>query len=481
LGAGRTRKNKIQIIILSLILIIFTSLISITIVTAQPPTIVKGYIYIDGIITAPEEVHLTFPDQARIGTIYDDGRYIIVFTGEEPGTTGEFYIIYSGKTYVPPETVTLEEEVYVYNIDLHIKISGEQQPPEEPVDPTNMQPKADANGPYYETVDEIVNFDGSYSYDSDGSISKYEWDFGDGSTDTGETPSYTYRDTGDYIVRLTVTDNKGKTDLDITYAYITEIPSSPPTKPIIIGPKSGNVKIEYNFTFISTDIENDTIYFYIDWGDNTDPKVSGSIQNGTNYTTSYSWTYPNIYTIQVYAVDERDVISQETKHLVLIDTIYCEDIGYMTDYTIDDIYDLFYSNETRLETPINFEDGIYLIDEDNDGIYDYQFNMTTLEVINYAESDTGEKTSSFFNLIAPFALYILIFIIILLFFGMGILILKIRKKTKKEKEKKTKKIEEKEKQVITETKVIEEEKKLIEEKIKDIESEIDALIARKKK
>jgi PKD repeat protein len=475
LGADRTRKNKIPIIILSIVLIIFILFINITLVTAQPPTIVKGYVYIDGVIIAPEEVHLTFPNQARIGTVYEDGRYMIVFTGEEPGTIGEFYIIYSGKTYVPLETLTLEEGVYVYNIDLYIEISGGQQPPEEPVDPTNMQTKADENGPYYETVNITIDFDGSDSYDSDGSISKYEWDFGDGSTDTRETPSYTYQDTGDYIVRLTVTDNKGKTDLDITYAYITEIPSSPPTKPIIIGPKNGNVKTEYNFTFISVDIENDSMHFYIDWGYDTNPTVSDSIQNGSNYITSHSWIYPEIFTIKVYAVDGKDVISQETELVILIDTIYCEEIGYMTDYTVDGTYDLFFSNDTGLETPVSFENGIYLIDVDNNGEYEYQFNITTSNVSNYEKADTNEETSSFFDLIAPFALYILIFIIILLFFTMGVLSYKIRKKPMKKME------NEKEKKEKLKTKSKKEDMKPKGEKINEIESEIDALLAKKKK
>jgi PKD repeat protein len=53
------------------------------------------------------------------------------------------------------------------------------------------------------------SFDGSGSTDSDGSIVKYEWAFGDGKTATGETTSHTYTDPGTYTVKLTVTDDKG--------------------------------------------------------------------------------------------------------------------------------------------------------------------------------------------------------------------------------------------------------------------------------
>ena len=50
-------------------------------------------------------------------------------------------------------------------------------------------------------------FDASGSSDSDGSISSYSWDFGDGTSATGVNPSHTYATDGQYTVVLTVTDN----------------------------------------------------------------------------------------------------------------------------------------------------------------------------------------------------------------------------------------------------------------------------------
>jgi DNA-binding beta-propeller fold protein YncE len=56
-----------------------------------------------------------------------------------------------------------------------------------------------------------TRFDGSSSSDSDGTIARYDWDFGDGSTlpNGGTTPSHTYAAAGTYTVTLTVTDNAG--------------------------------------------------------------------------------------------------------------------------------------------------------------------------------------------------------------------------------------------------------------------------------
>lgn len=54
----------------------------------------------------------------------------------------------------------------------------------------------------------VVQFDGSASVDPDGSIVGYTWDFGDGTTGSGEVTSHTYDVPGPYTPRLTVTDDR---------------------------------------------------------------------------------------------------------------------------------------------------------------------------------------------------------------------------------------------------------------------------------
>lgn len=55
-----------------------------------------------------------------------------------------------------------------------------------------------------------VQFNGADSYDPDGSITAYKWDFGDGAQATGATVSHTYTGAGFYPVTLTVVDDAGK-------------------------------------------------------------------------------------------------------------------------------------------------------------------------------------------------------------------------------------------------------------------------------
>jgi PKD repeat protein len=58
-------------------------------------------------------------------------------------------------------------------------------------------------------VDELVAFDASASFDIDGSILSYDWDFGDGSVGSGVSSSHMFVDPGSFTVTLTVTDDDG--------------------------------------------------------------------------------------------------------------------------------------------------------------------------------------------------------------------------------------------------------------------------------
>jgi PKD repeat protein len=60
-----------------------------------------------------------------------------------------------------------------------------------------------------------VNFDGSNSRDTDGSIISYAWNFGvAGATASGAQAIYTFADPGVYTVSLTVTDDEGQSDTE---------------------------------------------------------------------------------------------------------------------------------------------------------------------------------------------------------------------------------------------------------------------------
>ncbi len=79
--------------------------------------------------------------------------------------------------------------------------------------PTPNQPPVcdfDAQPPQYiGPPPASITFDAVGSYDPDGEIIDYHWDFGDETTGSGQSVVHEYNETGLYTVTLTVTDNEG--------------------------------------------------------------------------------------------------------------------------------------------------------------------------------------------------------------------------------------------------------------------------------
>ena len=87
----------------------------------------------------------------------------------------------------------------------------------------NESPSADANGPYHATVDSDIIFSSDGSFDPDGSLSAYSWDFGDGNRSQQANPAHSYGSEGDYTASLTVTDAQGKTSQDSANVTISNV------------------------------------------------------------------------------------------------------------------------------------------------------------------------------------------------------------------------------------------------------------------
>ncbi|SVB96850.1 uncharacterized protein METZ01_LOCUS249704, partial [marine metagenome] len=71
----------------------------------------------------------------------------------------------------------------------------------------------------------IVSFIDS-SIAGDGTINRWTWNFGDGSTSTAQNPVHTYAEDGTYSVSLTVTDKNSLNDT-FTEEIVVEAPIGP--------------------------------------------------------------------------------------------------------------------------------------------------------------------------------------------------------------------------------------------------------------
>jgi PKD repeat protein len=128
------------------------------------------------------------------------------------------------------------------------------------------------------------NFDGTTSSDTDGSITSYAWNFGDGNSGAGVTTSHTYSTGGTYTVVLTVTDDDNAPS-QTSQSVTVSAPSGPITL-TVVGRKvkglqkadltwspsgtSTNVDVRRNGVVVTT-TSNDGAYT-----DNIDKKGGGS-------------------------------------------------------------------------------------------------------------------------------------------------------------------------------------------------------------
>ncbi|MEW5760135.1 MAG: PQQ-binding-like beta-propeller repeat protein [Candidatus Thermoplasmatota archaeon] len=85
----------------------------------------------------------------------------------------------------------------------------------------NKEPKAIANAKDTIVLGEICYFDANASFDPDGTITNYTWDFGDGSFGYGKNVSHNYTVAAVYMVKLIVTDDFGKNSTDAIQIIVT--------------------------------------------------------------------------------------------------------------------------------------------------------------------------------------------------------------------------------------------------------------------
>ncbi len=106
--------------------------------------------------------------------------------------------------------------------------------------PNQAPTAAFSYSPAHPGVGQWVKFDGSASFDPDGSITTYSWNFGDGSTGTGASVYHQFTAPGNYTVTLTVTDNNGLTNSTSQTVQITA-PNQAPAAAFSFSPTNPGV------------------------------------------------------------------------------------------------------------------------------------------------------------------------------------------------------------------------------------------------
>ncbi len=188
------------------------------------------------------------------------------------------------------------------------------------VEINSRNPVANPGGPYHAYINSTVFFDGSGSYDPDGFIIGYKWDF-DGD-DNWDTPwmdmsytSHVYAVSDTYTVKLKVRDNDYKeSPIGITYAYIDD---GPPLRADAGGPYSGWIGVGVSQSgYIEFDghATGGNPPYTWRWDFNQDGIIDSNLEDPTYY---YPDTIPAEYTITLTVTDNENNIDDSNAHVSL--------------------------------------------------------------------------------------------------------------------------------------------------------------------
>jgi len=165
-----------------------------------------------------------------------------------------------------------------------------------PLFPTNASPTADFSySPTNPPVGAWVQFDGSSSSDSDGTIASYAWSFGDGSTDSGIGVWHRFNAPGTYVVTLTVTDDDGASDT-MTQAVQVGTSNQSPVAAFSASPTNPMLNAWVNFDATASADTDGTIASYA-WN-------FGDGSTGTGSLIWHQFTSSGTYIVTLTVTDD---------------------------------------------------------------------------------------------------------------------------------------------------------------------------------
>lgn len=112
----------------------------------------------------------------------------------------------------------------------------------------------------------------------------------------------------------------------VAYSFVSgPAGNRPPTAPVISGPRNGSVDVEYQYGFVSTDPDNDTLKYGIDWimddgKDEVTVWVPGSdfVADEIQQFANKTWSNNATYTFKVMAQDSKGASSPWSEYQVII-------------------------------------------------------------------------------------------------------------------------------------------------------------------
>ncbi len=143
-------------------------------------------------------------------------------------------------------------------------------------------------------VGESISFSANASYDTDGSLTNYNWDLDDGRTASGKNRSRSFSAPGTYNVELVVTDNLGSTSaVDIVQVVVTAASNSAPVitegDSVTVNMSQDSNPTAFSLKLHATDADGDAISWSIV---SSASNGNSSLVSGTGTTKTVRYT-PN--------------------------------------------------------------------------------------------------------------------------------------------------------------------------------------------
>jgi PKD repeat protein len=145
----------------------------------------------------------------------------------------------------------------------------------------------------------LVTFNGTSSYDIDGTIAGYSWNFGDSSTGSGAIVTHSFSTAGTYNLILTVTDNAVLASSTSSSVIITD---RPPTVSFIESSNSTTTGRAVTITITASDPDGSVSTIKVDWGDGTIDNLSG-VTTGDSHIYTLSGPSSKTFTVTLTVTD----------------------------------------------------------------------------------------------------------------------------------------------------------------------------------
>ena len=158
----------------------------------------------------------------------------------------------------------------------------------------NHPPVAEAGTDQTSVIGGEVRLDGSASYDSDGAVTAWRWDMGDGTVVDGVAARHVYAASGIYTVTLMTTDNSGVSNA-VTRDSLTVTVNAPP-QPVATGPDRP-ISVGEVATLSaagSADPDGEILSYRWEFGD-------GAAADGAE--VQYAWTRPGVFAVVLTTTD----------------------------------------------------------------------------------------------------------------------------------------------------------------------------------